>query len=138
MDITPNVIKELDFVGEVITAFDLGKDQVRTGMMTFATNTELLFKLDDFKTKKEIAEILYDRKNLVKYRWKGGNTNIGKALRLLMDGGLSTSHGSRADVPQIAVIITDGNSNDRADFDSALLELRKKNLIVFAIGMLLC
>lgn len=128
-------MKELDFMGEVITAFDLGKDQVRTGMMTFATNTELLFKLDDFKTKKEIAKILDDRKNFVKYQWEGGDTNIGKALRLLMDEGLSTSHGSRADVPQIAVIITDGDPNDKADFASALLELRKKNIIVFAIGV---
>lgn len=131
-------MKELDFMGEVITAFDLGKDQVRTGMMTFATNTELLFKLDDFKTKKEIAKILDDRKNFVKYQWEGGDTNIGKALRLLMDEGLSTSHGSRADVPQIAVIITDGDPNDRDDFASALLELRKTNIIVFAIGILLC
>ncbi|XP_071179472.1 cartilage matrix protein-like isoform X2 [Mytilus edulis] len=133
LKINSNVIKELDFIDEVITAFDLDKDQMRTGMMTFATNTELLFKLDDFKTKKEIAKILDDRKNFVKYQWKGGDTNIGKALRLLMDGGLS--HGSRADVPQIAVIITDGNPNDKADFASALLELRKKNVIVFAIGV---
>ncbi|VDI35983.1 Hypothetical predicted protein, partial [Mytilus galloprovincialis] len=135
LKINSNVMKELDFMGEVITAFDLGKDQVRTGMMTFATNTELLFKLDDFKTKKEIAKILDDRKNFVKYQWEGGDTNIGNALRLLMDEGLSTSHGSRADVPQIAVIITDGDPNDRDDFASALLELRKKNIIVFAIGV---
>ncbi|CAC5403835.1 COL6A [Mytilus coruscus] len=45
------------------------------------------------------------------------------------------SRGSRTDVPQIAVILTDGDPNDRADFASALLDLRKTNIIVFAIGV---
>ncbi|CAC5383552.1 COL6A [Mytilus coruscus] len=130
-----NVIKELDFVGDVIKAFDLGIDQVRTGMMTFTTNTEILYQLDDFKTEKEIAKILDDRKNFERYYWKGGNTNIGKALRLLIDEGLSTSHGSRTDVPQIAVILTDGDPNNSTVFASALLKLRKTNIIVFAIGV---
>ncbi|XP_052093588.1 collagen alpha-1(XII) chain-like [Mytilus californianus] len=106
-------------------------------MMTFNTKAEILFQLDDFKAKKEIAKILFDKKNFMRYKWKGGNTNLGKALRLLMDKGLSTSHGSRTDVPQIAVIITDGEPNDRfhLEFAKALTEIRKTDIIVYAIGV---
>ncbi|CAC5384632.1 COL6A [Mytilus coruscus] len=106
-------------------------------MMTFSIKTEILFQLDDFKTEKEIAKILFDKKNFMRYQWKGGSTNLGKALRLLMDKGLSPSYGSRTDVPQIAVIITDGEPNGRfqLEFAKAVAEIRKTDIIVYAIGV---
>ncbi|CAC5383557.1 COL6A [Mytilus coruscus] len=52
-----------------------------------------------------------------------------------MDEGLSTSHGSRTGVPQIAVIITDGKATDPAAFEKVVQQLQRTNNIVFAIGV---
>ncbi|XP_076107805.1 collagen alpha-6(VI) chain-like [Mytilus galloprovincialis] len=132
LNLFENVKKELNFVGDVIDAFDVGSDQVRVGMMTFSNDPEMLFQLDDFKTKEEIAKVLME---MNANDWKGGNTYMDKALRLLMKEGLSTSHGSRYGVPQIAVIITDGRATDRKEFEKAVNELRQTNYLVFAIGV---
>ncbi|VDI35984.1 Hypothetical predicted protein [Mytilus galloprovincialis] len=132
LNVFENVKKELNFVGDVIDAFDVGSDQVRVGMMTFSNDPEMLFQLDDFKTKEEIAKVLME---MNANDWKGGNTYMDKALRLLMKEGLSTSHGSRYGVPQIAVIITDGRATDRKEFEKAVNELRQTNYLVFAIGV---
>ncbi|CAC5383550.1 COL6A [Mytilus coruscus] len=132
LNVFENVKKELNFVGDVIDAFEVGSDQVRVGMMTFSNDPEMLFQLDDFKTKEEIAKVLME---MNANDWKGGNTYMDKALRLLMKEGLSTSHGSRHGVPQIAVIITDGRATDRKEFEKAVNELRQTNYIVFAIGV---
>ncbi|XP_063396362.1 cartilage matrix protein-like [Mytilus trossulus] len=132
LNVFENVKKELNFVGDVIDAFEVGSDKVRVGMMTFSNNPQMLFQLDDFKTKEEIAKVLME---MNADEWKGGNTYIDEALRLLMKEGLSTSHGSRNGVPQIAVIITDGGATDRRKFEKAVNELRQTNYIVFAIGV---
>ncbi|XP_063396364.1 collagen alpha-1(XII) chain-like isoform X2 [Mytilus trossulus] len=132
LSVFDNVKKELNFVEDVISDFEMGFDQVRVGMMTFSNDPELLFQLDDFKTKEEISKYLLE---MNADEWKGGNTYMDKALRLLMKEGLSTSHGSRNGVPQIAVIITDGEATDRRKFEKAVNELRLTNYIVFAIGV---
>lgn len=127
-----NVQKEFNFVAEVIGAFEIKSDNVRTGMMTFSDEPEMLFQLDEFKTKDEIERILRD---ITADFWKGGRTYIDKALRLLMDEGLSMSHGSRTGVPQIAVIITDGKATDPDAFEKVVQQLQRTNYIVFAIGI---
>ncbi|XP_076107810.1 matrilin-1-like [Mytilus galloprovincialis] len=101
-------------------------------MMTFSDEPEMLFQLDEFKTKDEIERILRD---ITADFWKGGRTYIDKALRLLMDEGLSMSHGSRTGVPQIAVIITDGKATDPDAFEKVVQQLQRTNYIVFAIGV---
>ncbi|CAC5383556.1 unnamed protein product [Mytilus coruscus] len=62
LNVFENVKKELNFVADVIlvNAFEVGSDQVRVGMMTFSNDPEMLFKLDDFKIREEIAKLLME------------------------------------------------------------------------------
>ncbi|XP_071179460.1 collagen alpha-6(VI) chain-like isoform X1 [Mytilus edulis] len=124
-----NFQKELNFVASVIDQLEVGRDDVRVGMMTFSSDPRMLFQLNDFKTKKQIASLL-------KYiPWRGGDTYLDKALKLLMSDGLVASQGSRNNVPQITIVITDGQSTNPRETEKMLVELRRMNFIVFAIGV---
>ena len=59
-----------------------------------------------------------------------------KALRMVRLQGLTRGHGSRAleGVPQIVVIITDGEASDKKALDAELQRFHDKKYIVFAIG----
>ena len=87
--------------------------------------------LDDYKGKQEIAKLL-QRQN--ENNWNGGDTYLDKAFHVLINEGLTPSRGSRKNVPQIAVVITDGQSTDPLATEIALQRLRQKNFITFAIG----
>lgn len=125
-----NFQKELTFVASVIDQLEVGRDDVRVGMMTFSSDPRMLFQLDDFKTKEQIATLLKS------IPWRGGDTYLDKALKRLMTDGLVASHGSRNNVPQIIIVITDGKSTNPRETEKMLVELRRRNFIVFAIGML--
>lgn len=66
---------------------------------------------------------------------RGGGTETGKAIDFLRTEYFTKEAGSRAErrVPQIAVVITDGESTD--DVLEPARRLRKHGVIVFAIGV---
>ncbi|CAF89812.1 unnamed protein product [Tetraodon nigroviridis] len=69
------------------------------------------------------------------FPYRNGGTETGKAINFLRKQYFTKKAGSRADqrVPQIAVVITDGDSTD--DVVVPARELRKHGVIVFAIGV---
>jgi hypothetical protein len=44
-----------------------------------------------------------------------GTTNTAAALRFLRESAFTTANGDRADVPNYAIVLTDGGSNDPAE-----------------------
>ena len=45
--------------------------------------------------------------------WKGGTTNTAGALNLMRNEMYNSNNGDRSDKPNVALVITDGKSNDR-------------------------
>ena len=68
-------------------------------------------------------------------RHRGGSTQTGRAMDFLRTDFFTTQAGSRANqrVPQIAVVITDGESSD--DVVVPARRLRQHGVIVFGIGV---
>ncbi|CAC5383549.1 COL6A [Mytilus coruscus] len=97
--------------------------------LTFVASVIDQLELNDFKTKEQIATLLKS------IPWRGGDTYLDKALNLLMTDGLVASHGSRNNVPQITIVITDGKSTNPRETEKMLVDLRRRNFIVFAIGV---
>lgn len=67
--------------------------------------------------------------------YRTGNTETGKAIEFLRTQFFTETAGSRVGqrVPQIAVVITDGDSSDEVELPAQ--NLRKQGVIVFAIGV---
>lgn len=69
------------------------------------------------------------------FPYRNGGTETGKAIEFLRTQYFTETAGSRASqrVPQIAVVITDGDSTD--EVEEPAQKLRQEGVIVFAIGV---
>ncbi|KAM7421652.1 hypothetical protein PAMA_015686 [Pampus argenteus] len=116
-----------EFLRNMITGLDIGRDKVRLGLAQYSDEPYQEFLLKDHMDKKS----LLDQVDNLTYR--GGGTQTGKAIKFLQDKYFTPNAGSRASlrVPQIAVVITDGDSADNVTEPAQ--QLRKHGVIVFAI-----
>lgn len=125
-----NFKKELNFVTSVVDYLEIGLTKSQVGVMTFSDQPKIKFHLNDYTSKTAIANAISDIK------WKGGNTFLDRALAMVRRRGLTPRYGSRPEVPQIAVIITDGVSTDPSKTRKELKKLHAQNYILYAIGIL--
>uniref|UniRef100_A0A3B4BD59 VWFA domain-containing protein n=1 Tax=Periophthalmus magnuspinnatus TaxID=409849 RepID=A0A3B4BD59_9GOBI len=106
-----------------------GLDIVRVGLAQYSDEPYQEFLLKDHTDKKSILE------QLDTFPYRTGGTETGKALNFLRTQYFKTEAGSRMDqrVPQIAVVITDGDSIDHVLGPAQ--ELKQLGVLVFTIGV---
>ncbi|XP_060541857.1 collagen alpha-6(VI) chain-like [Pantherophis guttatus] len=119
-----------NFIIGIVNKSDVGKDHVQFGAVKYSNNPEIMFKLNTYNKRSDIIKFIQDN-TLLK-----GDTYTAKALQL-SKGLLTKENGSRIHqgVPQVLMVITDGESHDKAILDSTSNELRKKGTIIYAIGI---
>lgn len=117
------------FLRSVVSGFDVGPDKVRVGLAQYANEPFQEFLLKDHMDKKSLLAALD------KFPYRTGGTETGKAMDFIRTQFFTEGAGSRMNqrVPQIAVIITDGDSAD--DVVEASRRLRQHGVIVYAIGV---
>ncbi|XP_064200312.1 collagen alpha-6(VI) chain-like [Anguilla rostrata] len=117
------------FLHDFVDGLDVGINKVRIGLAQFSSEPHQEFLLGEQIEKR----VLLEKIDNLKYR-KGG-TETGKALQFIQSTYFTEAGGSRAseNVPQIAVVITDGSSTDKVEAPAQ--ELRKQGVIIFAIGI---
>ncbi|CAB1334701.1 unnamed protein product [Coregonus sp. 'balchen'] len=128
--ISPTNFQEVRrFLHSFIEGLDIGADKVRVGLAQFSNEIQKQFHLGEHTDKRALLEQVDRLPQL------GGGTDTGKAITVLREEFFTTAKGSRADqrVPQIAVVLTDGESGD--DVVPPAKALRQHGVIVFAIGV---
>ncbi|XP_069574476.1 collagen alpha-6(VI) chain-like isoform X1 [Brachyistius frenatus] len=117
------------FLQSVVSGLDIGPDKVRVGLAQYSDKPYTEFLLEDHMDKQS----LLDEVNTFPYR--AGRTVTGKAIDFLLSDHFTEKAGSRAGkrVPQIAMVITDGESAD--DVIDPAQRLRDHGVIVFGIGV---
>lgn len=122
-------VEARNFLRNIIRALNIGSKNVQIGLAQYSDTPYKEFMVKDHTDKKSLLAAV-DR---VSHR--GGGTNTGKALSFLLEQYFTKEAGSRASqrVPQIAVVITDGESTD--EVIGPAQRLRKHGVIVFAIGV---
>uniref|UniRef100_A0A3Q1GK16 VWFA domain-containing protein n=1 Tax=Acanthochromis polyacanthus TaxID=80966 RepID=A0A3Q1GK16_9TELE len=117
------------FLSNVIRGLDIGPNKVRVGLAQFSDDTYQEFLLNEHMNKQSLLNAVRQ----VPHR-KGG-TLTGQALEFLLEEYFTKQAGSRADerVPQIAVVITDGDSSD--DVSEPARKLRNHGVLLFSIGV---
>ena len=118
-----------DFLKSVVTGLDIGPDKVRIGLAQYSDETHQEFLLKDHMDKSSLLPALDE------FPYRTGNRSTGKAMDFLVKRYFTEEAGSRARmrVPQIAVVITDGDSGD--DVVAPAKSLRQHGVIVFGIGV---
>eukprot|EP00062_Callorhinchus_milii_P020383 gi/632975970/ref/XP_007904530.1/ PREDICTED: collagen alpha-1(XII) chain isoform X1 [Callorhinchus milii] len=123
----PNFRKIREFIYSLVSAFSIGEDQTRVGIVQYSSDTRTEFSLDRYFDKSELLRAITN------LPYKGGNTMTGDAINYLVQKTFVASAGARRSYPKVAVIITDGKSQDTVQ-DSAQA-LRDIGVEVFTLGI---
>nr|XP_060639322.1 collagen alpha-4(VI) chain-like [Anolis sagrei ordinatus] len=118
-----------DFLYTLVDSFDVGEDKVRIGLILYSDAPHNEFFLNTFWHKNDILE------RIQALRYKGGGTNTGRSLKFMLDHQFSEKAGSRHDegVPQIAIVITDGQAQD--NFREPAEEVKNAGIMIYAVGI---
>lgn len=108
---------------------DIGPDKVRIGLAQYSTKPHKEFLLNEHLDATSLLAAIQ------RLPYRTGETFTGKAIDFLISEYYMEEAGSRMNqrVPQIAVIMTDGDSQD--EVEEPAQRLRDLGVIVFAIGV---
>ncbi|XP_037119602.1 collagen alpha-1(XIV) chain-like [Syngnathus acus] len=115
------------FLENLVRAFEVDEDRTRVGLVQFSGEPRLEWQLNRHRSK---AAVLDAVRNLP---YKGGNTLTGLALSFVLENSFKAESGSRGHVPKVAILITDGKSQD--DVVPPAQTLRNAGIRVFAVGV---
>lgn len=117
------------FLHRTISGLEVNPDSVRVGLILYNDRPSADFYLDTFVNKNDILNYI----KIIPYR--GGGTATGAALKFAKNNLFTKNRGSRKalGVKQIAVVITDGQSQD--DVTDTAAELRRSGVTVYALGV---
>ncbi|XP_039661145.1 collagen alpha-6(VI) chain-like [Perca fluviatilis] len=117
------------FLHSIVSSLDVRPNKVRVGIVTYNEESSPQVYLDTFNNRKEILQFI----NILPYR--GGGTNTGAALTFTLNNTFIEEKGSRKSkgVQQVAVVITDGKSQDSVH--EAAIRLRRADVTVYSVGI---
>ncbi|XP_061172938.1 cartilage matrix protein-like [Saccostrea echinata] len=128
----PDFKKQMAFVENIIDEFKIGPDihDTRVGAITFAQTFWPQFYLRSYLDKRRV-------KTAIRYiRHKNGyRTNTAAALKFLYGYMFNERYGGRPHANHVAIIITDGRSQNRESTLEAAKIAREKGIQIFAIGV---
>uniref|UniRef100_A0A665VXT7 Collagen, type XII, alpha 1a n=1 Tax=Echeneis naucrates TaxID=173247 RepID=A0A665VXT7_ECHNA len=113
------------FIGALAGAFDIGEDKTRVAVVQYSTDTRTEFNLTRYTRRRELLQAI----NSLPY--KGGNTMTGKVL--VGKNIFTEAAGSRKGFPKVAMIITDGKSQDPVEEHAK--RLRNIGVEIFVLGI---
>ncbi|KAI1895826.1 hypothetical protein AGOR_G00110760 [Albula goreensis] len=115
------------FIGAMAGAFEIGMDKTRVAVVQYSTDTRTEFNLNQYSKRGELLRAI----NTLPY--KGGNTMTGDAMDYLLKNTFTESAGARKAFPKVAMIITDGKSQDPVE--EAARKLRNIGVEIFVLGI---
>ncbi|XP_035997644.1 collagen alpha-6(VI) chain [Fundulus heteroclitus] len=117
-----------DFVKGLIRSF-LGKD-TQFAITQYSRSTVTHYYFNSFKKNEDDLE-----PQIKTIRQLMGGTYTAAAIREVVDDVFSPLRGSRSNVRKILIVITDGESQDRINLQSAINSANNKKIARFAIGV---
>ena len=86
--------------------FKIGEDDTRIGIVTFSNYGVARMKLNQIYDEVRLKDATND------YIWYGGGrTNTKEGLRIMREELFTEENGDRPDIPNVAIVITDGHSS---------------------------
>ncbi|XP_073783716.1 collagen alpha-1(XII) chain isoform X3 [Danio rerio] len=115
------------FIGAMAGAFDIEEDKTRVAVVQYSSDTRTEFSLNTHFRRPDVLRAI---KNLP---YKGGNTMTGDAMDYLVKNTFTQAAGARKGFPKVAMIITDGKSQDPVEEYAE--RLRNIGVEIFVLGI---
>ncbi|VFV31089.1 Hypothetical predicted protein [Lynx pardinus] len=125
-----NFQQVVNFLKTTVRSLRIHPDVVRIGLVFYSEEPRLEFSLDAFQNQAKILEHL----DKLTYRRRSGGTKTGAALDFLRNEVFIEEKGSRSKqgVQQMAVVITEGFSQDHVSVPASLL--RRAGITIYVVG----
>ena len=121
--------KALDFVRDVFGKFVIGENNVRVGLVTYGESATSAFHLNQHYTKSELEN------SVSQTRYQGTGTNTADALLLTRSDQFTDGNGDRADVDNIAILVTDGTSTNPPATIREGQQLKNNTIRLISVGV---
>lgn len=118
------------FMASLVNQTTVGSDLTRFGVILYSNNSNSIFTLKQYSTKRDVLQAIAALKS------PQGDTYTAKALSYSLRF-FDKEHGGRAalKVPQVLMVITDGDATDWNKLAPPSLALRDQGISVFSIGV---
>ncbi|XP_047459863.1 collagen alpha-1(XXI) chain [Mugil cephalus] len=124
-DVNFEIVKR--WLVNITTSFNIGQKFTQVGVVQYSDDPVLEIPLGKYSSNKALI------KAMESIEYMGGNTRTGTAIKFATDKLFGLSERGPAGVSRIAVVLTDGKSQD--EVLKAAEAARKKGVILFAIGV---
>lgn len=111
----------------VSSGFDIGPEFTQVAVIQYSDNPRLEIPFGQFLTSEELIV------GIQRIEYLGGNTQTGRAIKFATEFVFPSSQRTKEAKTKIAVVVTDGKSQD--DVIDASVEARVENIILFAVGV---
>lgn len=111
----------------ITSSFDIGPQYTQVAVVQYSDTPRLEIPLGQHQSSQELIGAI----GAISYL--GGNTQTGRAIKFATDHVFPSSGRIQAAKNRIAVVVTDGKSQD--DVVDASVEARAQNIILFAVGV---
>ena len=119
------------FLSRLVGRLDIDSGNTRVGLVAFSSGIGDGFNLSDYSTVASVQSAISS------LSYSGGGTNTAGALAYVRTTMLTSAAGDRSNVPNVVVVLTDGNSDNTnhtlVSLMNCTLFLRIKNYIFWKI-----
>jgi collagen type VI alpha len=121
----------IDTVVSIVEQLQVSMDDTRIAAVSYSDNYVHQFFLNRYSTKQDIQLALR------RIQFIGGRTNTASGIEYMKDQIFTAANGDRADAPNFAIVLSDGNSNiNQQNTIPMAVQSRNKDItmIAFAVG----
>ncbi|XP_078236333.1 matrilin-1 [Pogona vitticeps] len=115
------------FINQIVDSLDVSEKNAQVGLIQYSSTVRQEFPLGQYKNKQDIKSAV----RRMSYMEKG--TMTGQALKYLVDSSFTPSSGARPGVPKVAIVFTDGRSQDY--INDAAKKAKELGYKMFAVGV---
>ena len=98
-----------DFLASFVNSLVIGSNAVQVGVIQYSSNAVTAFYLNAHRNNPSLVRAINNLTNI------GSQTNTAAGLDMLVSDLFVQENGDRFDAPNIGIVMTDGQSNVRAD-----------------------
>jgi len=124
-----NWVKVKEFAKNLAAAWPVSADDMHVGVIEYSEGVDIKFNLKDYST---VAEVQAAIDAMPLY---GHTTNTASALKTLYTSMYTPEAGARPDVLPVAIVITDGQSNDPARTAQEATTAKENGILLFSTGI---
>ncbi|XP_070759947.1 integrin alpha-2 [Enoplosus armatus] len=120
-----------EFLRKLIPGLDIGPKNTQVSVIQYAVDSKFEFRLNQYKTKDEVMAAVSEITQVY-----GQSTNTFHAIQYASQWGFHQSNGARPGAAKVMVVVTDGESHDKAFRDTVIADCERQGITRFGIAVL--